>query len=115
MTHLAVQEVLDGRTVEWMERVTDECRPSALSNRRRKQFLTVWSSPVLVNGCGLRLIGDGAARRDLRDEPGHRVPAGVYIVRGTGSRIKGSRLLIVPHRQLCESYVNSLRCLGIEG
>jgi quercetin dioxygenase-like cupin family protein len=35
MTHIAIQEALDGKAVEWLEKVTDEQYPAQTSEARR--------------------------------------------------------------------------------
>jgi len=38
MTHIAIQEQLDGKTVEWMEKVSDEQYRRATAARRSQDY-----------------------------------------------------------------------------
>jgi hypothetical protein len=43
MTHIAIQEQLDGKTVDWMEKVSDEHYVSRAERALGKGFGTEWA------------------------------------------------------------------------
>jgi hypothetical protein len=47
MTHIAIQEKLDGKVVEWMEKVTDE---QHLAEGGRAGIPEITSTPILREG-----------------------------------------------------------------
>jgi hypothetical protein len=38
MTHIAIQEQLDGKTVDWMEKVSDDQYRAAMAARRNQYY-----------------------------------------------------------------------------
>jgi hypothetical protein len=64
MTHIAIQETLDGKVVEWMEKLTASA----------EQF-------DRVNAINLRGLTGGTLRSDAAESRGHLLAAGPQIIR----------------------------------
>ena len=56
MTHIAIQERLDGKVVDWLEHVTDDqYRGLVRTSAKQKRTQTLSGKPMMAESFGLRL------------------------------------------------------------
>ena len=77
MTHIAIQEYLDGKAVDWMEHVSDEQYLDELSLSERRRVMTSWTSEELNKIGEAEELRIASSRRDgtLRN------PVIIWVVR----------------------------------